>query len=178
MQSIIVKKATLLYLFLLVVTASLFAQQFEKPAAGKTLIYFVRYQGSLAFLDFKYFDGEKYLGRISGNNYINYECEPGEHVLWVSAENRAFIKGDFKPNCTYVIEVRPFHRVISGGVDLFQVSPEDNKTLKNIKSLISKKQKAELKGQDADQSSFIKAGMEQLKANKGKINELNPDWTF
>ena len=172
------KKATLLSLILLVVTVSLFAQQFEKPASGKTLIYFVRYQGSLALIDFKYFDQDKYLGRISGNNYVLYECDPGEHVFWVSAENREFITGDFKPDCTYVIEVRPFQRAISAGVNLFQVSPEDKKALKNIEMLISRNKKAELKGQDVDQSTFIKAGMEQYQAGKGKIKDLNQDWTF
>lgn len=172
------KKIIILSAFIFTMTLSLFGQQFEKPSEGKTLVYFVRYQGSLALIDFKYFDGEKYLGRVSGNNYVLYECDPGEHVLWVSAENREFIKGEFKPDCTYVIEVRPFERVVSAGVNLFQVSPEDKKALKNIKTLFNKKEPAELKGQDADQRTFIKAGMEQLESNKGKIKELNPDWTF
>ena len=172
------KKAAVLSIFIFMMTVTLFGQQFEKPSDGKTLIYFVRYQGSLAFIDFKYFDGEKYLGRVSGNNYVIYECDPGEHFFWVSAENREFIKGNFKPDCTYVFEVRPFQRVISAGVNLFQVSPKDKKALKNIETLISKDKKAELKGQDVDQSTFIKAGMEQYQANKGKIKELNQDWTF
>ena len=172
------KKAAVLSIFIFMVTVNLFGQQFQKPSEGKTLVYFVRYQGSLALIDFKYFDMDKYLGRISGNNYIIHECDPGEHVFWVSAENREFITGDFKPDCTYVFEVRPFQRVVSAGVNLIQVSPEDKKALKNIKALLSKKVPAELKGQDVDQSTFIKAGMEQYQAGKGKIKDLNPDWTF
>jgi hypothetical protein len=175
---LIMKKAVILSVFVFAMTLSLFGQQFEKPSEGKTLVYFVRYQGAVAVIDFKYFDGDKYLGRISGNNYFMYECDPGEHVFWLTAENREFIKGNLNPNCTYVIEVRPYMRAIMSGVELNQVSPTDKKALKNIKTLFSKKKPAELKGQDADQSTFIKAGMEQLEANKGKIKELNPDWTF
>lgn len=174
----IMKKITVLAAFTFIITLNLFGQQFEKPSEGKTLVYFVRYQGAVALIDFKYFDGDKYLGRISGNNYFVYECDPGEHIFWLAAENREYIKGNLKANCTYVIEVRPYMRAIMAGVELKQISPTDDKSLKSIEILFNKKKPSELKGQDADQSTFIKAGMEQLEANKGKLKELNPDWTF
>lgn len=172
------KKAAILSVLIFVMSISLFGQQFQKPSEGKTLVYFVRYQGSVALIDFKYFDGEKYLGRVSGNNYVLYECDPGEHVFWVLAENQEFIKGNFKPNCTYIFEVRPFQRVVSAGVNLFQISPDDKKALKSIKTLFSKKEPAELKGQDVDQSIHINAAMGQFRAGKGKVREFNTEWTF
>jgi len=175
------KKLSLLSIFLLLFAYNSFCQQFNKPTEGKALVYFVRFQGALALIDFKYFDGQKYLGKGSGDNYYIYECEPGEHVFWVTAENKEYIKGDLKPNCTYVIEVRPYMktvRVVLSSVQLYQISPSDAKTLKKISDLIDKIQPAELKGQEEDQSSFIENGMERYRKIESKVSQLNPDWTF
>ncbi len=43
---------------------------------------------------FHLFEGENYLIRIKGKNYIRYVCDPGEHVFWVAAENRSFVTTD------------------------------------------------------------------------------------
>ena len=50
--------------------ARAFGQEFQRPAEGKSLVYFTRYGGALALIDFRYFDGQKYLGRVVGNNYF------------------------------------------------------------------------------------------------------------
>ncbi len=105
-------KALFIPVIFFIITINAFGQEFQRPAEGKSLVYFTRYGGALALIDFRYFDGQKYLGRVGGNNYFIYECDPGEHVFWVSAENNAFIKGNLKPNSTYVIEVRPYARVV------------------------------------------------------------------
>ena len=163
--------------WLLAVYSSAVCQSFEQPAEGKVLVYFVRYQGAVALADFKYFDGETYLGKGTGNNYFIHECDPGEHVFWVAAENREFIRGDLQANRTYVIEVRPIMRTVSAGVRLFQVSPDDEKALKNIRRLMEK-DPAVLKGQEEDQSSSAENAMERYAKIEKKVTALNPDWTF
>ena len=172
-------KISVLSVFLFFITVNSFCQQFKKPAEGSAQVYFARFQGAVALIDFKYFDGQKYLGKAGGDNYYIYECDPGEHVFWVAApENQAFIKGDLKPNCTYVIEVRPYIRAVMAGVRLIQISPTDKRALKKISELIHKIEPVVLKGQEEDLSSFIEKGMERYGKIENKFAELNPDWTF
>lgn len=171
-------KAILIPVLLFFMTINSFGQEFQKPAEGKSLVYFARYGGALALIDFRYFDGQNYLGKVGGNNYFIYECDPGEHVFWVSAENYEFIKGDLKPNSTYVIEVRPYARVVMAGVELIQISPENKKALTKIRKVIEKGKQAEMKGQDEDLTSVIEYGMERYEKIEPKVARLNPDWTF
>ena len=169
-------------LFLLLVSigslSSAFGQEFEKPAEGKSLVYFVRLSGMGALINFKYFDGDKYLGKINGSNYFIYECDPGEHIFWVAAENRDFIKGELKPNSTYVIEVRPTVGAFTSAVRLHPVAPDDEKALKRVKKMLSKKSPKELNGQDEDMDFFIKNGMDRYKKIESKVEVINSGYTF
>lgn len=106
---IFMKKIQILVLafLLLFSSAQLQAQSLATPSEGKALVYFIRSAGTGALVNFKYFDGEKYLGKFSGMNYFLYECDPGEHVFWVTSENRQFIEADLLPNKVYMVEVIP-----------------------------------------------------------------------
>ena len=170
-------KKLILILFILTTLTS-FAQDFQKPAEGKSMVYFVRYRGAKSLINFKYFDSEKYLGRATLINYFMYECDPGEHVFWVATENREYIKGDLKPNCVYVIEVQPYMRVAMGSADLHQIDPSDQKTLKKIANVIDNNEPSALLEKDEDQSSSIKKGMERYSQIKEKVQKMNPEWTF
>ena len=164
-------------LALLGLTLNAFGQEFQKPSEGKALVYFVRYQGAIAALDFKYFDGEKYLGRATMINYFVYECEPGEHVFWVATENREYIKGNLKANCVYVIEVRPYFRAVMASAKLYQIDPANEKALKKIDKVLNEEE-SQLKGKGEDQSESIKKGMGRYEEVKEKVTEMNPEWTF
>lgn len=170
------KKLAFLFIAVLSCIVS-FGQEFQKPAEGKVLVYFVRYQGAVAMLDFKYFDGEKYLGRATMINYFVYECDPGEHVFWVATENREYIKGNLKANCVYVIEVRPYLRIAMASANLYQVDPANAKAMKRIRKLLED-EPTPLKGQDEDQSASIEKGMARYEAIKEEVPELNSEWTF
>ncbi len=168
-------------IFLLILNGpEVFSQEFREPSEGKSMVYFVRYRGAVAVLDFKYFDGERFIGQVNvtGNHYYAYECDPGEHVFWVSAENKEFIKGDLKPNSTYVVEVRPYFRAVMTGAELLQVSPDDKKALKNIDKLMKKEKEATMKKLDADKDDQIDRGMDRYKKIENKVPVMNPDWTF
>lgn len=172
------RRNLLLSIFIIVINFSVYCQEFRTPTEGKSIVYFVRYGGAVALIDFKYFDGDKYLGKISGKNYFIYECEPGEHIFWLSAENREFIKGDLKQNATYVIEVRPYMRAVMAGVELNQISPTNKKALSSVKKVMEQNKPAVMKGLSDDESATIKKAMERYEAIKSKVPVLNPDWTF
>ena len=165
-------------IILLTTVFSAIGQELQKPPEGKCLVYFFRSGGSTAMIDFKYFDGEEYLGRAGGNNYYIYECDPGEHVFWVSAENREFIAGELKPNSTYVIEVKSFYRAVRSGVELAQVSPEDQKSLKSLYKLIKSSDPVKMRGTEDDMSQLADKAMKAYEARKESVQKINPDWTF
>jgi len=129
-------------LVLLICSFSASTQVFKIPTEGRSLIYFTRTSGTGALINFKYFDGEKYLGKFSGVNYMIYECDPGEHTFWVSAENRDFVSANLLPGKTYLMEVRPTMGAFKAAVKLFPLSATNEKDVKKvakIKKLIAKK---------------------------------------
>ena len=97
-------KTRLSLLAILVITSSqLFGQGFTPPAEGKAVVYFTRVTQLGLAVAFEYFDGDKFIGDFKGKNYLRYECDPGEHLLWASSENREFITADLKAGGTYVV---------------------------------------------------------------------------
>lgn len=172
------KRLVQLSLLLCLAAPCTYGQQYEKPAEGKSLVYFVRSSGTGALINFKYFDGEKYLGKMNGVHYFVYECDPGKHIFWVAAENRDFLTADLKPNGTYIVEVRPTMGAIKAAVRLHPVSPDDAKKLKQVNKLLAKKDGKELKGQEEDMAFFIENGMERYEKIKNEVHAMNPDWIF
>ena len=172
-------KRLLRVLLLLGLSASyVCAQQYDKPNDGKSLVYFVRCSATGALINFKYFDGERYLGKVNGTNYFTYQCDPGNHIFWVASENRDFLTADLKPNATYIVEIRPVMGAFKAAVQVHPVSPEDVKTLKKVNKIIGKKGAAALNGQEEDMAFFIKNGMERYEKIRSEVPALNPDWTF
>ena len=96
----------LLILSLLLGTGSLFSQkvvtqEIAKPSEGKSLVYIVK-SGAGYLINFRIYDGDKFLGALNGFSYMVYECEPGKHLFWAASENRDFIEADLEPNGVYV----------------------------------------------------------------------------
>ena len=172
------KKSIVVSLMCFAAISSAFGQEFKKPSEGKSLVYFVRSSGTGALINFKYFDGEKYLGKMNGIHYFTYECDPGNHIFWAAAENRDFISGELKPNETYVIEVRPTMGAVKAAVRLHQISPDDEKSLKKAYKVMAKKPATELKGLDEDMAFFIKNGMERFEKTQSESKKIESDWTF
>lgn len=153
-------------------------QNLATPPEGKSLVYFIRSSGTGALVNFKYFDGEKYLGKFSGKNYFIYECDPGEHVFWVTSENRDFIEADLLPDKVYLIEVRPTVGAFKAAVKLFPLANDDPKNRKRLfkiisqmnpirldeKNLVAERQKLEF---------YIQNGMKKYHADKQKGKVLS-----
>ena len=172
-------KKSILFIATIVIAQSLvFAQEFEKPSEGKSLVYFVRSSGTGALINFKYFDGEKYLGKLQGVNYFKYECDPGEHIFWAAAENRDFIKGELLPNSTYIIEVKPTMGAMKARVKLLPVAPDNAKVIGKVKKIMSKKSEAALSGQDDDVDFLIENGMKKYSTVESTVKIIDSNWTF
>ncbi len=173
-----VSKLFMFAFFICLAVGQLQAQSFEQPSEGKSLVYFVRSSGTGALVNFKYFDGETFLGKNNGVHYFKYECEPGEHLFWIASENRDFLKADLKPNATYVFEARPTMGAFKAAARLYPVAPNNEKMLKRINKLMSKRAPTQLKGLDDDMAFFIKSGMERYEKIKDDVKVLDNSWTF
>jgi hypothetical protein len=68
-------KQLFLSAFILFAFGTLYGQKFQSAPEGKALVYFVRTNGTGAMINFKYFDGEQYLGKMKGVNYTNFILE-------------------------------------------------------------------------------------------------------
>lgn len=113
------------------------AQGFQPPSEGKAVVYFTRLNSTGSMVNFKYFDQDKFIGKFKGKNYMRYECSPGEHLFWVSAENKDFITANLKEGGTYIIIVEGKMGVMSAGV-MFLTSENESK-LKRALALVNKK---------------------------------------
>jgi len=143
-----------------------FGQELKSPSVGKSLVYFARTSGTGALINFKYFDGDKYLGKFSGYNYMMYECDPGEHFFWVTAENRDFVNAELLADKTYIIQVVPRMGAIKASVKIFPVAADDEKRMKRVMKLIGKRDPKVLDVQKTlaesdDLQFFIKNGLEK-----------------
>lgn len=171
-------KKILLFFIALFFTTSAFSQEFKKPSPGKALVYFVRYSVNGQAFNFKYFDGDKYLGKANGRNYFTYECEPGEHLFWVSGNNRDYIKGNLKADATYIVRLRTRDGFFGAIVGLRPVSTSDERMLQRIQRFTSKREEAVLKGQGEIRSIKIERGIERYEKIKDNVKTLDANSTF
>lgn len=150
-----------------------YSQGLPPPSEGKSAVYFVRYNPTGALINFKFFDGENYLGKFNGTKYFVYECDPGKHVFWAASENRSFLEADLESGKVYIIEARPTTGAIKAGVKLIPVAPDNAKGMKNINKLIAKKGPFDLDSKDfsdeaEDLGFFISNGMKKYHSDKEK----------
>lgn len=56
-------------------------------------------------VSFEFFHHARYIGVFKGENYMRYECDPGEQLLWASSENKEFVTSELMPGGTYIVVV-------------------------------------------------------------------------
>lgn len=113
--------------------------QILEPAPDKAVVYFFRYSPTGFLVGFSYYDGREFIGKTANTNYIRYECEPGQHLFWASAENRSFIEADLFPGKIYAVEVRPEFGAVASRVRLIPMSGKE-KIWKKVQRLVEKKE--------------------------------------
>ncbi len=160
------------------------AQELKKPSEGKAMVYFTRMDAVGFLINFKYFDGEKYLGKFNYGKYLAYECEPGKHVFWSKSENSDFVEADLEPNKIYILDSQPQMGAFKAGVKLvpFNNDPASYKNEKKynriktrmLESITSGKSyfisAEDIKEAAKDEEDLIKKIMEKYN-NKKSENE-------
>jgi hypothetical protein len=82
-------------------------KKIEPPPEDRAVVYLGRMTGFVGRArPFHFFADGQYLGRVKGKNYIRYECDPGEHLFWVAAETRSFVKADLEAEKSYALFAR------------------------------------------------------------------------
>jgi hypothetical protein len=128
----------IIYLFILFISFFNFAQELRKPSEGKSMVYFSRYDSMGFLINFKYFDGEKYLGKFNYGKYLAYECDPGKHLFWAKSENVDFVEADLEAGKIYILDSEPQMGAFKAGVKLIPFDNNPSK-YKNEKSYLKKK---------------------------------------
>ena len=115
-----------------------YAQELTKPSEGKSMVYFTRVGATGFLINFKYFDGENYLGKFNHGKYLAYECEPGKHLFWAKSENIDYVEAELEAGKIYIIDSEPQMGAIKAGVKLVPFDNDVN-NYKNIKKYDRKK---------------------------------------
>lgn len=173
------KRIIIIVLFNLFFSFS-YSQELKKPSEGKSIVYFTRIS-SLGFLiNFKYFDGEKYLGKFNHGKFLAYECEPGKHLFWSKSENIDYLEAELEAGKIYIIDSEPQMGAFKAGVKLIPFDNDQN-NYKNIKKYERKKANVleaisgakeytisddDLAEAEKDQEDLVKRSMEKYTKRK------------
>ena len=166
-----------------------FGQELDTPKEGKVLVYFTRYDAVGFLINFKYFDGEKYLGKFNHGKYLVYECEPGKHLFWSKSENMDFVEADLEAGRVYIIDSRPQMGAFKAAVKLVIFNKElDNydrykkrifKSIENGNRYLPLEE--EIKEEAIEIKDVIEKGMEKynkLKSENSDTIEVLTDGMF
>lgn len=155
------------------------------PEKGKSVIYFLRTTALGAFMNFRYFDNDKYLGRFNGTNYLRYECNPGEKIFWIKAENIDVLEANLEADKVYLVETNATVGAFSAAAKFKLVNYSKKGQVKRINNLLEKKEgktfsEELLKTQLGKMKSAFTKGMKkvQKKIKKGKTKKLTSDMNY
>jgi len=151
--------------------ASVQAQGIEAPSEGKAVVYFTRLSSMGFAVNFKYFHEDKFIGLFAGKNYMRYEVDPGEHLFWVSAENKYFVTTELEAGGIYVVSVDVKMGFGSARVGLTPITSAKDKLFKKAKALINKK---EAKTTSEDRINEENEKLKDFIAEK--LEAYNTDW--
>ncbi len=123
--------------------ANVVAQGFQPPAPGKAVVYFTRVTGMGFAISFEFFHQDKYIGAFKGQNYMRYELDPGQQLLWASSENKEFVACDLKEGGTYIILVDVIMGAMKARVGFNPIASSDER-FQRAKELINSKAPVEM----------------------------------
>lgn len=157
------------------------AQTIDKPSQGKSLVYILR-TGAGPLLNFRIYDGEKFLGALSGFKYMVYETEPGKHIFWAASENRDYIEANLKPDSVYVLNAAGQMGAFVAGVSFSPLNPNLFPDKRTFYQVVKSSTKVTYTLSADDKSENVQKGMAKYNELKSKdaqkIRTLDPSWTF
>jgi hypothetical protein len=143
------KSVLIALMFAMAGLSSSFAQGFQPPAPGKAVVYFTRVTGMGFAVSFEYFHQDKYIGFFKGQNYLRYELDPGEQLLWASSENKEFITCDLKEGGSYIVLVDVIMGAMKARVGFNPIASSDER-FQRAKELINSKPPVEIPQEKID----------------------------
>ena len=111
-------------------------QGFTPPPPGKAVIYFARVSSYGLGASFDFFHGDKYIGAFNGQEYMRYECDPGEQLFWASSENKEFLTADLLEGGSYIVIVDVIIGFWKAHVGLTPVSVAEKELYARARDLI------------------------------------------
>lgn len=114
-------------------------QGFNPPVEGKAVVYFVRVSSYGFAVSFEFFHQDRYIGVFKGENYLRYECNPGEQLFWASSENKEFLTSELRPGGSYIVVVDVIMGVWKGHVGMTPISAADTDLFQRAKDVITSK---------------------------------------
>jgi hypothetical protein len=173
----------LLFVFGLAGTSTLFSQGFQPPADGKAVVYFARVTGYGGAVSFEYFHNDRYIGVFKKKNYMRYELDPGEQLLWISSENKEFITADLKAGGTYIVVVDVIMGFAKARVGTTLVTDPDSELFERAKELIMSKppvvtEPEKIEKMNEKLADFIQEKLQQYEEdwkNSHDFHHISPD---
>ncbi len=185
-------KKSILLLFL-ASTINLFAQEevttsniqpFQKPKEGKSLVYIIK-SGPGAFVNFRTFLNNKFLGVVTIDSYLIVECDSGKQLFWATSENRDYIEADLLPNKVYVLNAEGQMGAFVAGVNFKQLNPNEKSSknlfarkLKNSNAVIYDPNNTEIEDKTENITKGLSKYKELKKDNSEKIIQLDNSLFF
>ncbi|MCA0153596.1 hypothetical protein [Winogradskyella vincentii] len=182
-----IKTVLFVLTLVLICSTNLKAQNnISPPSEGNTVIYFLRTTSLGGLMNFRFFEEGNFIGKFNGRNYIRYECDPGESVFWVKAENIDVLKTNLEANKIYLVEANAVMGAMSAGVKFKLVDFENEKQMKRINKLLDTKEAVELtddeiKVEQEKSKLVVQRGMKTVskKLKKGKrLKVITPEMDY
>ncbi len=126
-----------------IISISINAQGFTKPSEGKAVIYIIyKTVGASTQL---IFDGDKLIGTLKMDQYLRYECKPGNHIFIGSiGMQKGFLTVEMEEGKIYIVKMRVEEKL--GGVAPYFKFIDFNKEnqMKKMTKLVNSKAPAEM----------------------------------
>lgn len=78
-----------------------------RPESGKALLIFFRPTNFAGAIQSTIYDGDTYIGTLSGETHMAYQASPGSHMFMIIGESADFMRAEVSAGKTYYAEVVP-----------------------------------------------------------------------
>lgn len=143
------------------------------PRPGKAVVYLLRVSALGFAVDFKYFNGNEFIGKSKGVSYIRTEVDPGEHVFWASGENQSFITVSAEAGKAYLVYVDVKMGMMSAQVNLSAVLPSQEERIQRGVEVINGHDPSTVS--DAERSKIV-AKLNKRGYVKDKMDAYETKW--
>ncbi|MCX6267054.1 MAG: hypothetical protein NTW16_06815 [Bacteroidetes bacterium] len=161
-----------------------YSQGFNPPSEGKVVVYFARPGSYAKKFEFKIFKDDKFLCELRGENYLRYECEPGNHLFWSVSENHEYMEAALESGKTYIVRAMVTIGAFSGRVFFTPVLYTDKEKFDPAYTLIMQTapfvpEAVEVEKMNKKQSKMIQENLKRYTSQKAegklKISILSSD---